>query len=523
MKRLSFLFCFFFVALFFVGAQSMRDDFIKSTQARKESYKKEKRANFDRYSSQQNKAYADYLKHSWELFDNYKKHTLPYVDPKLKEAPVVPNSEETGNDNDFVVTSILNQQPQGDVVGLSNDSSLDIIVDDNRIVEGPNEVPTEETTLNVNSRPISVNFYGENLLFNIDNHLFLKLKSASEGDVSNYFLEISKYINESALLWQDISRNSSRFGLNEWGDFLLVKSLSEKMFDSSNQRVAFAFYMLRNGGSYKTKIARGSNSQNLLLMMAIDNTKEVYQYGFFTFKEANGDVRYYLIYGDGVKGESVYTYEVNEQDINLNQMKLDFDKTLAIGKCDKVRQLKINRMETTINLPFNSKNIAFLDDIPLTVFPIYFTSAMTDEAKLALDAKFGDLKRKYLIPQAVDVLLNFVQTAFDYKTDADQFGREKYFYPEESIAYPYCDCEDRSALFGWLVKTYLDLPVIGLEYPNHLATAVCLGKDVNIEGDAFMYGGNKFYVCDPTYIGASIGMTMPQYKTVTPKVIKIKK
>ena len=501
----------------------MRDDFIKSIQARKDSYKKEKRANFDKYSSQQNKAYADYIKQTWELFDNYKKHASPFATPKPKEAPVVPDSEETGNDNDFVVTALPKQQPQDDVVAdLPNDTSLDLNVNVDNVVTKDSAESSTGIVKNTNSTPIAVNFYGENLTFNVDKQLFVKLKGASEGDVADYFSEISKYMNESALLWQELSRYSSRFGLNEWGDFLLIRSLAEKMFVCTNNRVAFAFYMLRNGGSYKTKIARGSKSQNLLLMMAIDNTKEVYKYGFFTFKEANTEVKYYLIYGDGVSGESIYTYKVNEQDMNLKQMRLDFDKTLAIGKCDKVRQLKVNRMESTIDLPFNSRNIAFLDDVPLTVFPIYFVSAMTDEAKSVLDAKFGDLKKKYSIPQAVDILLNFVQTAFDYKTDADQFGREKYFYPEESIAYPYCDCEDRSALFGWLVKTYLGLPVIGLEYPNHLATAVCLGNDVNIDGDAFMYGGNKFYVCDPTYIGASTGMTMSQYKTVTPKVIKIK-
>jgi hypothetical protein len=185
--------------------------------------------------------------------------------------------------------------------------------------------------------------------------------------------------------------------------------------------------------------------------------------------------------------------------------------------------LKINGLNTTVDLPFNSKNIAFLDDVPQTVFPIYFVSAMPKESQKMLNEKFGRLKEQYSAQKAVEVILNFVQTAFDYKTDDDQFGREKYFYPEEVIAYPYCDCEDRSALFGWLVRNYLNLPIIGLQYPGHIATAVCLGEDISIDGaTTFNYGGKKYYLCDPTYIGAGIGVEMPNFRTVTPKVIKLK-
>ena len=118
--------------------------------------------------------------------------------------------------------------------------------------------------------------------------------------------------------------------------------------------------------------------------------------------------------------------------------------------------------------------------------------------------------------------MNFVQTAFDYKTDEQQFGYEKYFYPEEVIAYPYSDCEDRSALFAWLVSNYTDAKVVGLQYEGHLATAVCFGEDTDIEGDMFSYAGKRYYVCDPTYINASIGMTMPQFKDKMPKIIKMK-
>ena len=64
----------------------------------------------------------------------------------------------------------------------------------------------------------------------------------------------------------------------------------------------------------------------------------------------------------------------------------------------------------------------------------------------------------------------------------------------------------------------MGLDVVFLDYPNHIATAVHFNGEVG--GDYLMVDGKRYTVCDPTYIGASIGMTMPQFKTVPAKVLK---
>ena len=120
--------------------------------------------------------------------------------------------------------------------------------------------------------------------------------------------------------------------------------------------------------------------------------------------------------------------------------------------------------------------------------------------------------------EAANILINFVQTAFDYKTDGDQFGYEKPFFVDELFYYPYSDCEDRAVLYSYLVRTLMGLDVVLLEYPNHMATAVCF--DENIDGDYITVSGKKYIICDPTYIGASIGLAMSQFKNVAAKVLK---
>ncbi|MBQ7735935.1 MAG: hypothetical protein IJT61_08435 [Bacteroidales bacterium] len=106
-----------------------------------------------------------------------------------------------------------------------------------------------------------------------------------------------------------------------------------------------------------------------------------------------------------------------------------------------------------------------------------------------------------------------MQTAFDYKTDGEQFGYERPLFGDEMFYYPYSDCEDRSILFTILVHDLLRLDIVMLEYPNHLATAVRFPKEV--PGFYVMMNGEKYVVCDPTYIGASVGDCMPQFQNTS--------
>jgi len=100
-----------------------------------------------------------------------------------------------------------------------------------------------------------------------------------------------------------------------------------------------------------------------------------------------------------------------------------------------------------------------------------------------------------------------------------KFGYERAFFADENFFYPYNDCEDRSILYALLIKDLLGLEVVLLHYPLHLATAVHFPE--NITGDYLTIDGKKFIVCDPTYIGASIGTAMPQYKNASANVIRL--
>ena len=108
--------------------------------------------------------------------------------------------------------------------------------------------------------------------------------------------------------------------------------------------------------------------------------------------------------------------------------------------------------------------------------------------------------------EAVSRLLNLVQTGFEYEYDEKVWGHDRPFFAEETLYYPFCDCEDRAILLSRLVRDLLGLRTLLVFYPGHLAMAVAFNEKV--DGDYIVCQGQRFVVCDPTYIGAPVGATM---------------
>ena len=181
-----------------------------------------------------------------------------------------------------------------------------------------------------------------------------------------------------------------------------------------------------------------------------------------------------------------------------------------------VRSLKSKRYpEVSVSTASNMNLIAFFDEYPLA----FVNNDMKTKWRFYANVPASHNMRETIYPvlrravagktqlQAADILLNFVQTAFEYEYDEKVWGGDRSFFADESIYYPYCDCEDRSILFSRLVRDILGLDVVLIYYPGHLASAVNFTE--NVKGDYIIYCNSRYVVCDPTYINAPVGMTMP--------------
>ena len=109
-----------------------------------------------------------------------------------------------------------------------------------------------------------------------------------------------------------------------------------------------------------------------------------------------------------------------------------------------------------------------------------------------------------------------MQKDFRYRTDTDQFGKEKPYFCEENFYYPYNDCEDRAVLFTFLVRKILGYDCLLLEYSDHVNCAVKI--DGETDGYFVRRGDSRYYVCDPTCQGAKVGMSGKNYRIKPQKI-----
>lgn len=169
-------------------------------------------------------------------------------------------------------------------------------------------------------------------------------------------------------------------------------------------------------------------------------------------------------------------------------------------------------IETTVD-----KNlIDAYNSYPRCEWSIYATAPMSSNLTNVVYPKIKSEIEGRSEFEAANIIINFVQTAFEYKTDPEYFGEERSLFVDETFYYPYSDCEDRAILYTNLIRNILGLDVVLLYYPGHLATAVKFNSDYT--GDYMMINGEKYIICDPTYSGANIGVAMPTYKDVSAEV-----
>lgn len=148
-----------------------------------------------------------------------------------------------------------------------------------------------------------------------------------------------------------------------------------------------------------------------------------------------------------------------------------------------------------------------VNDNFMTKWNMYAQTPLDDDVRTQVYPQLETVIKGMSKPMAVGRLLNLLQTGLKYEYDNKVWGRDRAFFAEETLYYPYCDCEDRAILLSRLIKDLLGLQTILVYYPGHLAMAVAFNEYVN--GDYISYQGKRFVICDPTYIGAPIGKTMP--------------
>ena len=434
--------------------------------------------------------YTEFLEGVWKEFQVFRgvkrdETPKPVVVPKVEEVPVSP---------DPVVVPEPTVKPKEEPVTPQPEVPIEPITPIK-----PTIAPT-----------LDFSFYGVGV--NAAKLATHKVSSMESSSISSAWKKYQK--EESKDVLNSLELISSSFGLNDWFTFELIRSYTDTLLksDSSSDRIVLQHFLLTHMG-YDVRIAR-TNKQLLLL---VPFKQKMYERSYL-----NIDGSKYYVFRDNINpisesSMSIYTYELPNDKYKGKFVDLVFanqNVKLIKGK-DKTCTLTDGRLHITGTV--NSGMMEMLRHYPQMDVLYYAASQVMPSFHKniieQLKPQISGMSQK----QSANALLHFVQYAFEYATDGVQHGYEKPYFIEENFYYPKNDCEDRSIFYAFLIRNLLGLDVHLIQYPGHECTAVCF-NDSSVYGDAYTYEGKTYIICDPTYIGSSIGQCMPTYKNVRPKI-----
>lgn len=278
-----------------------------------------------------------------------------------------------------------------------------------------------------------------------------------------------------------------------------------------NASLAMRHYILANMG-YDVRIGVSSAGDAVLLMPF--EQSQVFGRAYLTIDGK----RYYMFFGGDFPPEAgatvpVYTCEL-PSDADLGKK---FD--LRVGPLNlpyKARKYHLSAAGIDVSGEFNANVLRLLYRYPQMPMGEYAMSEVLPDVRASFVAQVKEQLAGRPQIEAVDSLLQFVQSAFDYATDGDFHGFEKPNFFEETLFYDKCDCEDRAILYTYLLWHALGLRCQLLYFPGHESAAVALSEP--IKGDSYTHEGVTYYISDPTYIGSVTGMCMPNYRSTQPRV-----
>lgn len=456
-----------------------------------DQFKQQAQEEYENFREEANKKYADFVRQAWE-----EHQVVPAIPrPKEEEVPpvVIPDDDllKPIESTPIKIEEEVIEVPTVDPQPLP--------------VEPIRELPT------VTEEKVSFTLYGTSMQVRFGKQQAFKLNGSTPDAVADGWEKLSKRNYDNLI--RDCLELRITMQLSDWAYLKMLDKMAQACVGGGNEATLLMAYVYCQSG-YKMRL--GMDGTRLRMLYASKHS--IYDKDCFM-----------------LSGEGFYLYGADANRVTICEATFPKEKPLSLwipqamklaDRRSDVRTLTSMRYpDMQMQVSVNRNMIDFMNDYPtsmsggnyMTRWAMYANTPMEERLKGELLPKFKEKLKGLGQKEAVERLLNWVQTAFVYEYDDKVWGGDRTFFAEESLYYPYCDCEDRSILFTRLVRDLLGLKCILIYYPGHLASAVQFTESV--QGDYIQLNGKRFVVCDPTYIGAPIGCTMSGMDNATATVI----
>ena len=464
-------------------------------RAEYDNFRRQAKERYEGFREQANREYADFVRRAWQEYQ-----AGPAIPkPKEKEVPplVKPKDDST--------TAPLKSNP---------------VKIEQQIIEVPETAPQPAPVSPIKeqqgqqTKTAEFLFYGTPMQVRLPEGKLFALNAVTAEATADAWRQLASSDYDNTI--RDCLALRMKHRLGDWAYLQMLDSFAKSSISDENKATLLMAYIYQQSG-YAMRLASAAGR----LRMLFGTRHQIFGKSYFMI---SGE-RYYP-YGAEVSQLTVCDVGYPQEKMLSLQMTEPMDLGARMSEervltseayADMAVSVSVNQNLTDFYTDYPA---SMLDNNQMTRWAMYANAPLETQVSAALlpvlKEKLSGLSEK----EAVERLLNWVQTAFQYEYDENVWGHDRAFFAEETLYYPYCDCEDRSILLSRLVRDLLGLKVILVYYPGHLAMAVGFNEDV--AGDYILLDGKRYVVCDPTYINAPVGMTMPNMDNQTAKVILLK-
>lgn len=453
-----------------VNGQNFRDVYDNFTKTAQDSYRT--------FRDSLNSEFARTISSNWEQFQT--------SEPENSSASPQPVSPTVAGESDKSSNVTLKASETVDTLELSI---------------YPEQFVTHSSASVANGRVIRFQFFDseQDVSIPAEYGIFHPL-GISESEVARFWRRLGKE-NYSQIL-SKIEDNRKFLGYNDWASLIWIQTLASAIFPQNinSERTIFEVFVLNQMG-LMAKLARSGDRLECLFA----SVQPVYARKYTVI-----DTYQYYFADSSTSASSIYTYRSDFSGM-LRPLDLRIKNPIQLGTRDSYisRDFKSRVLGCVLDIPINQALMKFYESYPQTSVNVYAQSSPDSRFSSCLLGQIGARLEQMDGPDKIDELLRFVQFEFSYKLDSEQFGYEKQFFCEENFFYAANDCEDRAILFSFLVRHLTGNKVLLVEYDDHIATAVRFDRER--KGNYFKRDDGIYYICDPTFIGATVGMCMPKY------------
>jgi hypothetical protein len=365
----------------------------------------------------------------------------------------------------------------------------------------------------VHKDEISFAFYGDTIHLQPNHWQFVPL----EGKISEASIQVF-YDKMDAGHYQDIVAEllayKEKNHLNDWFYYQLIRktvqAISPKAENYEQYTLYKWFFMAKSGYDARLALFR---DELLFYVQSDENIYDIpyyirdgkqyiclnyHDYGRINFEEDELRAVNTLV----PEGRHAFSYKVTLMpDFTPDNYK---EKELQFTYHNKSYFFKVMLNPDIPNIFIN---------YPVVDYESYFNIPLSKKTYNSLIPMLKKVVQGMKQGKGVDYLMEFTRNAFLYENDEEHFGKEKRLSPEQTLLYDHSDCDDRAALFFYLVKEIYNLPMIVLLYPTHVTIAVKFDKPI---GNPIVYKNNLYSVCEPTpqRDDLRIGEVSPELKNV---------